>query len=192
MIIIGIDPGTAETGVGIIKKNSRQVIRIHHCCVKTSSKDEKSFRLYKIYNEISSLIKKYKAEALALESLFFNTNAKSASAVGQAIGAVLVAAGSHNIPVHQFSPLQIKKILTGYGRAEKKTLQNSVKKHLKIKEIPRPTHAADALAAAICLAFKNKNNESAKTKTKKTESGKKIKVKVKNKSKSIKRTKKKK
>ncbi len=157
MIIIGIDPGTAETGIGIIEteKNSQKILRIHHECVKTSSKDEKAFRLHKIYNDISCLIKKYKAEAMAVESLFFNTNAKSASAVGQAIGAIMVAAGAHKIPVYQFSPLQIKKILTGYGRAEKKQLQSAVKKHLKIVDIPKPTHAADALAVAICLALKD-------------------------------------
>jgi crossover junction endodeoxyribonuclease RuvC len=182
MIIIGIDPGTAETGVGIIRINSRKVERIHHCCVKTSSRDGKSFRLHKIYNEISSLISEYKAEAMALESLFFNTNARSALAVGQAIGAILVAAGTHDIPVHQFTPLQIKKILTGYGRSEKKVLQNSVKKHLKIKEVPRPTHAADALAAAICLAFKDKDRKKAGEKTAKGKA-KKVKVKVKKKTK---------
>lgn len=153
MIILGIDPGTAETGAGIIEVKRKKITRLHHCCIKTKTSFEKPIRLKQIYDQVEALIKEFKAEVLVMESLFFNTNAKSASAVSQAMGAIMVAAGANKIPVFQYSPLQIKKKLTGYGRSEKKVLQSAVRKHLKIRKIPRPTHAADALAVAICHAL---------------------------------------
>lgn len=153
MIILGIDPGTAETGAGIIEMKSKSIRRLHHCCIKTQATVAKPLRLKEIHDQVKKLIEDFKVEVLAIESLFFNTNAKSASAVGQAIGAVMVAAGGKNIPVYQYSPLQIKKYLTGYGRAEKRALQSAVRKYLRVKKLPRPVHAADALAVAICHAF---------------------------------------
>lgn len=150
MIILGIDPGTAETGVGIIEIKQGLTKRLHHTCIKTKPSVAKPLRLKQIHDQVEELIKEFKVNILAMEALFFNTNAKSASAVSQAMGAIMVAAGSKNIPVYQYSPLQVKKRLTGYGRAEKKKLQSAVRKYLRIRKIPRPTHAADALAVAIC------------------------------------------
>lgn len=154
MIILGIDPGTAETGAGIIELKANSIKRLYHGCIKTKVTDTKPFRLKQIHDQVQNLIKEFKVNVLAIETLFFNTNAKSASAVGQAMGAVLVAAGNRKIPVYQYSPLQIKKSLTGYGRAKKRKLQSAVRKYLHIRKIPRPTHAADALAVAICHAIK--------------------------------------
>lgn len=153
MIILGIDPGTAEMGAGVIEANGNAVKRIYHCCIKTKTTFSKPVRLKQIHDQVKELIEKYKVEAIAMESLFFNTNAKSASAVGQAMGAVMVAAGGRDIPVRQYSPLQIKKYLTGYGRAKKRVLQSEVRKRLKVRKLPRPVHAADALAVAICHAL---------------------------------------
>jgi crossover junction endodeoxyribonuclease RuvC len=150
MIIIGIDPGTAETGLGIIKANGQGITLVHHCCIKTKVSVSKPLRLEQIFKQVLEKINQFKAESLAIEKLFFNTNAKSASAVGQAMGAVMLAAAKARIEVFEYSPLAIKKNLTGYGWAKKPELQKAVRKVLKIREIPRPQHAADALAAAIC------------------------------------------
>ncbi len=159
MIILGIDPGLAETGVGIIEKtkNSKNGARlIEHSCIKTKNNIDKEKRLKFIHDEVVDFIKKFKAEVLAIEGLFFFRNAKSVSSVGQSIGAVMVAAADCGIKVIEYSPLKIKKNLTNYGRAQKKDLQSAVRKHLGIKKIPRPTHAADALAVAICHAMNGK------------------------------------
>lgn len=153
MIILGIDPGTAEMGAGVIEKKGKLIKRLHHCCIKTKTTFSKPARLKQIHDQVKKIIDDFRVDVLAMESLFFNTNAKSASAVGQAMGAVMVAAGGKNIPVYQYSPLQIKKYLTGYGRAEKRALQSAVRKYLRVKKLPRPVHAADALAVAICHVF---------------------------------------
>jgi len=159
MIILGIDPGLAETGVGIIEKtkNSKNGSKfIYLYCLKTKNSLDKEKRLKIIHDEVVGLIKKFKAEVMAIEGLFFFRNAKSVSSVGQSIGAIMVAAADCGIKVIEYSPLKIKKNLTNYGRAEKKDLQSAVRKHLGIRKIPRPTHAADALAVAICHAMNSK------------------------------------
>lgn len=149
MIIIGIDPGTAETGYGIIKCEKKETKLICHGTIKTSKDDAAPVRLNSIHEDLMALIKEHKPEVLAVESLFFNINAKSASAVGQAIGVVMLAAAKNEMKVFEYPPLRIKMILTGKGRAEKKEVQSGVRKQLRIRKIPRPTHAADALAVAI-------------------------------------------
>lgn len=157
MIILGVDPGLAETGIGIIEKtkNSKNGFKfIYLNCIKTDVNQPKAQRLCLIHNEIISLIDKFKIEVLAIEGLFFFRNAKSVSAVGQAIGAIMTAGARRNLKVIEYMPLQIKKYLTGYGRAEKKQLQSAVRKYLGVRKIPRPTHAADALAVAICHAIR--------------------------------------
>ncbi len=150
MIIIGIDPGTAETGYGIIRCQDQNLKLIDKGMIKTSSKTDHSKRLDLIYCQILEVIQKHKPQVLAVESLFFNVNAKSASAVGQAIGVIKLAAVKNKIKVFDYPPLRIKMVLTGYGRAKKKQIQSEVRKILRLKEIPRPTHTADALAVAIC------------------------------------------
>lgn len=150
MITIGIDPGTAETGYGMIEFDSGGVKIISHGSIKTSIENEQSFRLNEIFTRVCELIEKNKPETLAIESLFFFSNAKSVIAVGQAIGVIKLAAARNNVKVFDYPPLRIKMSLTGNGRAEKKDIQEKVKAILKLKEIPRPNHAADALAVAIC------------------------------------------
>lgn len=150
MIILGIDPGTAMTGFGVIKWEKEKAIWLAHGTIKTTNEDDSGRRLDLIFCQISDLIKKHRPKVLALESLFFNTNAKSASAVGQAIGVVKLAAERAGIKSQEYTPLSVKMKLLGKGRAEKKEMQAGVKKLLKLKDTPRPTHAADALAVAIC------------------------------------------
>lgn len=150
MIILGIDPGTAITGFGIVNCKKNLVKLVAHGSIKTSIKQKSPQRLLGIHQEILNLIKTHKPDVLAIESLFFNTNAKSASAVGQAIGVVKLAAAKTKIEVFDYPPLRIKMVLAGNGRAKKPQIQSCVRKYLALRKLPRPTHAADALAVAIC------------------------------------------
>lgn len=150
MIILGIDPGTAETGYGIVRCQRQEIKLIDKGMIKTSNKTDHPKRLDLIYCETLKILKKHKPQVLAIESLFFNVNAKSASAVGQAIGVIKLAAVKNKVKVFDYPPLRIKMVLTGYGRAKKKQIQSEVRKILRLRKIPRPTHTADALAVAIC------------------------------------------
>ncbi len=150
MIILGIDPGTAETGYGLIQCDKNGVKLIKHGSIKTSNKFTSPKRLNLIYQQISAIIRDDKPDCLSLETLFFNTNAKSVSAVGQAMGVIKLAAERKKINVFEYPPLKVKMALAGDGRAKKKKIQSTVKKFLRLKKTPRPTHAADALAVAIC------------------------------------------
>jgi len=150
MIIIGIDPGTAETGFGVINCQGKNLKLVALGKICTTTKDSPSKRLASIYQQTLDLLKNHQPYVLAIESLFFNINAKSASAVGQAIGVIKLAAAHRSLDVFEYPPLKIKMKLTGNGRAKKNQIQSEVRKALRIRKIPRPTHAADALAVAIC------------------------------------------
>ncbi len=155
MIILGIDPGTATTGYGIIKiKKRSQEIKFLGCgCIKTSPTTSAQDRLKEIYNELNRIIKEHKPRVLAIESLYFFKNAKTVIGVSQARGVTLLAASRKKLPIYEFTPLQVKMNITGYGRAEKKQMQKKMKIVLKLKEIPKPDDAADALGAAVTLAY---------------------------------------
>jgi len=150
MIILGIDPGTAMTGYGLIQCTKEKIKLIKHGSIKTLNDHDSSYRLNLIYEEIVTIIDEHKPEVLAVESLFFSNNAKSASAVGQAIGVIKLAAAKKKMKVFEYPPLKVKMKLVGNGRAEKSQVQSKVRKALRLRKIPRPTHAADALAVAIC------------------------------------------
>jgi len=150
MIILGIDPGTAMTGYGLISCLKEEIKLIEKGSIKTSNHDDSSYRLSLIYEEVITLMVKYKPEILAVESLFFSNNAKSASAVSQAIGVIKLAAAQKKLKVFEYPPLKVKMKLVGNGRAEKSEVQSKVRKVLRLRKIPRPTHAADALGVAIC------------------------------------------
>ena len=150
MRIIGFDPGMAETGFGIINCLHKKITLINHGSIKTEKTLPTPNRLAQIYQQTMSLIREHKPEILAIESLFFSVNVKSASAVGQAIGVIKLAAAQNNISVVEYPPLKIKMALSGNGRAEKSLIQDKVKDVLCLAEIPKPNHASDALAAAIC------------------------------------------
>lgn len=153
MKIIGIDPGTAITGFGIIECSiSEELKYLDHGCIKTSSKSETPQRLEKINRELELLLKKHKPDILAVENIYFFKNLKTAMPVSQAKGVILFTAAKQKIPIYEFTPLQVKMTITGYGRAEKKQMQEMVKIILNLKIIPRSDDAADALAIAVCCA----------------------------------------
>jgi crossover junction endodeoxyribonuclease RuvC len=158
MIILGIDPGTATTGYGLIKTDEKG-----HCldygCIVTDPSETPEKRLKKIYEGVSKLIRLYKPDILSVEKIYFFKNLKTALPVSQAKGVILLAAARKNIKICEFTPLQVKIAVTGFGRAEKKQIQKMVKIMLRLKELPRPDDAADALAVAICASnFAKRSN----------------------------------
>ncbi|MCL6096911.1 MAG: crossover junction endodeoxyribonuclease RuvC [Patescibacteria group bacterium] len=156
MIILGIDPGIARCGWGVLEARGSKLETRGYGCIETSAGMEVSDRLALIYNEISRLIKKYSPEEMAVEELFFNTNAKTAFVVGQARGVVLLAGAEHKLKNYIYTPLQVKIAITGYGRAEKAQIGKMVKTLLNLKEIPKPDDTTDALAIALTHAFSRK------------------------------------
>jgi len=156
MIILGIDPGTAITGYGVIEKKPAKIEVIGYGCIRTETNLSTAERLKKIDQQLAKIIRQYKPQQMAVEDIFFFKNTKTAMKVSQARGVILARAARMNIPVDEYTPLQIKQATTSYGRAEKKQVQMMVKLILNLKEIPKPDDAADALAAAICCAHSNK------------------------------------
>jgi crossover junction endodeoxyribonuclease RuvC len=160
MIILGIDPGTATTGFGLIRYNYPNFEVIDWGLIETEKDASPEIRLSKIYQKMLSIIEKYKPDVLAMEMLFFASNAKTAINVGQAQGVIMLSATAFNKEVIQYAPATIKKIISGDGRADKIKMQKAVRKHLgsKVKANSRTkkTHfdnAADALAIALCHIF---------------------------------------
>ncbi len=158
MRILGIDPGIGRTGWGIIDINKGKTKVVSFGCIETSSKKEATERLREIYEEIEALIKKYKPDVLAIEELFFNTNAKTAFLVGQARGVILLCGCQKKLKIYIYTPLQVKIAVAGYGRAEKAQIGKMVKTVLDLKEIPKPDDTADALAVALTCAFSRKSS----------------------------------
>lgn len=159
VIIIGIDPGYAIVGVGVIEYKGNKFRPIEYNAITTHASMAPSLRLKWIYDEIGMYLDKYKPDAVAVEELFFNTNAKTAILVAQARGVLVVSATNRDIPVYEYTPLQIKQAVTGYGRADKQQIQQMVKMLLNLNAIPKPDDAADALAVAICHAHSGNINE---------------------------------
>lgn len=156
MIIIGIDPGIARVGWGIIRIQDSG-LRIQDVgCFETSKSDPLDQRLLSISVFLKKLFGEYKPDCVAVEQLFFATNAKTAITVGQARGVIILTASQANIPTFDYTPLQVKLAITGYGKADKNQVQQMAKNILKLKEIPRPDDAADALAIALTHAFSYK------------------------------------
>ncbi len=152
MIVLGIDPGTAITGYGIVERVGSRIRAVDHGCITTPSDMPLPQRLLEIRAAIADLIETHGPSLVAVERLFFNRNVQTAFAVGQARGAVLLTAAEHGLPVFEFTPNEVKTAVTGYGRASKDQVQRMVQVVLALPEIPRPDDAADALAIAICLA----------------------------------------
>lgn len=148
-MILGIDPGLENTGWGIIDKG-----RLVECgVIFTDKKDKSEERLEKIFEEIQGIIKKYQVNEVVMESLFFAKNVRSAMAVAQAIGVIKVAAKNLGKPVFEYTPLQIKMALVGYGRAEKEQVETMVRSCLNLEEAITPSHASDAVAVALTHGF---------------------------------------
>ena len=174
MIIIGIDPGIATTGYGVIEtpflklrtktikskmkkakvaKNTAGFSCLSYGLIKTTPSFTTAERLYKLSRELTKLINKYKPEALAIENVYFFKNLKTAMPVSQAKGVILLTAAKKKIPVFEFAPLQVKMVITGYGRAEKRQVQEMIRILLGLDKIPSPDDAADALGIAVCCAL---------------------------------------
>ncbi len=150
MIILGIDPGFARIGYGIIEEKNKNLRVLDYGCLATPTSLSFERRLKKIHDDIGGLIKKFHPDIFAVEKIFFCRNAKTAINVGEARGVAILAATKRNLKIREFTPLQVKQAITGYGKAEKQQMQKMVKILLNLKEIPKPDDAADALALAIC------------------------------------------
>jgi len=151
VVVLGIDPGTATLGWGIIKRTEKVAYKVEaYGCIRTDKSTLFSRRLEEIHKQLSKIIKKYRPDIAAIEQLFFAKNIKTAITVGEARGVAILAAVAANLAVAEYTPLQVKQSLVGYGRAEKRQMQKMLKVLLGLKDIPRPDDAADALAVALC------------------------------------------
>lgn len=150
MIILGIDPGYAIIGWGIISADGNKFTLLDYGAVTTPAHTPMPYRLNLIFEGISSLLSKYKIDAVAIEELFFNTNSTTAIAVGEGRGVILLAVERAGIPIFEYTPLQVKQGVCNYGRAEKQQVMEMVRRLLGLKSVPKPDDAADGLALAIC------------------------------------------
>lgn len=149
-IILGIDPGIADTGFGVVEFIDNKYKCLDFGSIKTSSKDDLFCRLEIISLSLEKILNKYKPNLVSVEKIFFNTNAKTALLVGQARGAILLTIIKKRIPIVEFTPLQVKQAVSCYGRADKNQVKKMIKIFLNLKEEPKSDDAADALALAIC------------------------------------------
>ena len=152
MRIIGIDPGYAIMGYGILDYKGNKFTPVEYGAITTEAKTPAEERLMILYDELTKIIEKFRPDEASVEELFYNTNATTAIMVGEARGMALLACAKGGVRISEYTPLQIKSSLTGYGRADKKQVQTMVKMILGLKEVPKPDDTADALAAAICHA----------------------------------------
>ncbi len=152
MRIIGIDPGYAIVGFGVIEYNKASFRAIQYGAVTTPADMDFNSRLKVIYDDVSYILDSFKPEYLAIERLYFTTNQKTAIDVAEARGVILLAARQREIPIFEYTPLQVKQSVTGYGKAIKKQVQEMTKRILNLPEIPKPDDTADALAIAVCHA----------------------------------------
>lgn len=163
MRVLGIDPGIAIVGFGFIDKIGSKLVPVQYGSIQTEAHKDPAIRLKEVYDATKQLIDKYKPDSMAIEKLFFNRNVTTAFTVGQARGVMILAGVQAGLPIAEYTPLQVKQAVVGYGKAEKHQVQEMVKLFLKLSAIPKPDDVADALAVAIChahsSALQNKINE---------------------------------
>ena len=152
MIVLGIDPGTANTGYGVVERRGTRLIALDGGVITTRPEAPMQIRLANIHRRVGELLDEHGVSVLSMEDIYFGRNASSALAVGQARGVVLLAAGQRRLPCVSYTPQQIKYSVCGSGRAEKDQVARMVQRLLSLETVPRPDHAADALAIAICHA----------------------------------------
>ena len=152
MPVLGIDPGYAIVGYGLVEKVGNSVKPLQYGVIRTAAELPIETRLLEIYDDLTKLIDAFKPESIAIEKLYFNTNEKTAINVSQARGVIVLACAKAGIPVFEYTPLQVKMAVVGYGRAEKKQVQEMTRSILNLASIPKPDDAADALAIAVCHA----------------------------------------
>ncbi|GAB4242906.1 MAG: hypothetical protein Kow00129_01650 [Thermoleophilia bacterium] len=151
-VILGVDPGTALTGYGVLEKSGTKLRALAYGVVRTPSDAPLHDRLDRLFGELSELLRVYSPDAAAVESLFFNVNVKTALAVGHARGVALLACSRQGCALFEYTPQQVKQAVVGYGKADKRQVQEMVRTLLALKAVPRPDDAADALGVAICHA----------------------------------------
>lgn len=161
MRIFGIDPGTAKMGWGVIdfdlvnkEKNTHGVKLVEYGCIETKVEESVGKRLWILHNELTKMIEKNKPDEIAVEQLFFGVNSRTAMAVGQARGIILLTAHELHLPLSEYQGLSVKKTVTGFGHTDKKAMQEAVRIYLRLSVIPKPDDAADALAIAICHSLR--------------------------------------
>ena len=152
VIVLGIDPGVANTGYGVVAQHHGRLVALDGGVIETPPGQDAAARLATIHAGVAKLMDDYRPDSLAVEDLYFGANARSAFAVGQARGVVLLAAGQRGVPTSSYTPQQVKAAVCGSGRADKDQVQRMVQALLALADLPRPDHAADALAVAICHA----------------------------------------
>ena len=150
VIVLGIDPGVANTGYGVVAQQRGRLVALDGGVIETSAGLDAGARLKTVHQRVGQLMDEYQPDAVALEDVYFGVNARSAFAVGQARGVVLLAAGQRALPCASYTPQQVKGAVCGSGRAAKDQVQRMVQTLLALPDLPRPDHAADALAVAIC------------------------------------------
>jgi crossover junction endodeoxyribonuclease RuvC len=155
--ILGIDPGTGIMGWGIIEMNAGKIKPLKYGCIRTKPNLPQPERLIHIFESLSVIIEENRPDEVAIEELFFFKNAKTIISVAEARGVAIVAAKKFNLPVFEYTPLQVKQALTGYGRADKNQIQEMVRVSCSLKICPKPDDAADALAIAICHGQTNQS-----------------------------------
>lgn len=159
MYILGIDPGFGRVGYGIIEYKYNKYRVLEYGCITTPTGEALSSRLKKIHDDLQEVISRYNIDAAAVESLFFNTNITTGIQVAEARGVILYCLEKNDIKINEYTPLQVKQALVGYGRAEKTQIKKMVKEMLKLEKMPKLDDTTDALAIAICHANSNKYNE---------------------------------
>jgi len=150
MRVLGVDPGSIKSGYGIIDERQNELIVVEYGVIRTTSQTPLAQRLLRIGNRLQQLIAQFHPQVLAVEDIFFARNAKSALKLGQSRGAILLTAAQAGLDIAEYTPLEVKQSVVGYGRADKLQVQHMVKVLLRLKEVPKPDDAADALAIAIC------------------------------------------
>jgi crossover junction endodeoxyribonuclease RuvC len=149
MIILGIDPGFARTGWAVVAEENKKLRLLSYGCIDTKPSTPFPERLKKIHEELGKIISTFSPEAVAVEKIFFCKNVKTAVDVGQARGVVILAAAENNLKIYEFTPLEVKQTITGFGKADKSQIQKMTKILLNLKETPKPDDAADAIALTI-------------------------------------------
>ena len=152
MIILGVDPGVATVGFGVISESGGNAAPVRHGVIRTPAGMRLALRLTQIKSDVTELIRTFRPDAIAVEELFFNTNLKTAVAVAHGRAAIILAGEEQGVPMYEYTPLQVKKAVVGYGRASKSQVMDMVRRLLSMNETPRPDDAADALAIAVCHA----------------------------------------
>jgi len=150
VLVLGIDPGTAITGYGLVREDDEGLALVEYGVINTPADQPLPQRLQTIYHGLTAIIGEHQPDQVAVEELFFSRNVRTALSVGQARGVVLLAAAEADLPLHEYKPLEVKQTVAGYGGADKRQVQEMVRLLLHLEQVPEPDDAADAVAVAVC------------------------------------------